>query len=428
MMNLVQKSLIIASVVLSKASGFTQDGADRSRELTLSTNSVCGNSAIHAESKITFAATTIISARTKINGGDLGVSPDTTIVGTYIINGGEEKTTEAGVFIANATQAWEEAIGDREDTTPINIAEIGAKTFTAGTYRAVSSIHIADGLAVTLDGEGDPNSTFLFQAVTSMIVGAGCIIVLINGAKAENVLWAVGSDFTSEAGTDFKGSIMAGTSIDFAANNDIEGSILALTTVTFSAKNTVNNGCVVALSAITFGTENSVMFVQALDATAVFAALTDNDQFTIACFPHPDAALAAWDNSTIDEAMQDIFNNCTQQGIANAGVRRRRASGIDIRQFAGDIVIAPTATLDEDGIRARDFRRVGQKERRLSGMCNTIDPNPPMALTVQCCQIEEYKDKFYCGSPGGGSQKGVAGGDWWNSYRHLNCSNRAISS
>jgi hypothetical protein len=394
MMNLVQQSVIIASVILSTASGFVEQSADsRSRELTLS-YSVCENFAVHAESQITFALTTI-------SGGDVGVSPGTTISGTPITDG-EVTTTDASLFAASAKLAWDKAIAFREDAEAIKIPEIGGSIFTNGTWHG-GTINIATGLTVTLDGQGDPNSKFLFQADSTMIVGAGCKIVLINEAKAKNVVWALGTQFTSGAGTDFKGAIMAGTSVTVGANNDIEGSILALSAITFGAQDKVNNGCVVALSAITFGTENSVTFVQALDATAIFAALTDNDQFTISCFPHPDAALAAWDNSAIDEAMQDIFNNCTQQGIANAGVRRtRRASGIDIPQFEGDIGIAPTVTLDEDGRRARDFRGVRQNERRVQSLnCDTTDPKPPMVLTIQCCQIEEYKDKFYCGSPGG---------------------------
>jgi hypothetical protein len=238
MINLVQKTVILASVILSTAAG-----------------SVCENFAVHGGSAITFAGSTI-------TGGDVGVSPGTAITGIKTIVDGEvASTADSAQFIASAIHAHDEAMGIQDGATPIVSPEIGELTFTPGTYRS-GTISIVAAKTVTLDGQGDPNSKFLFQAVTTMLVGAGCKIVLTNGAKAENVLWAAGTTFTAGAGIRFEGSIMAGTAITFGADTVLGGSILALTAITFGAENKVN-GCVVALTAITFGAGNSVTYVRA---------------------------------------------------------------------------------------------------------------------------------------------------------------------
>jgi hypothetical protein len=139
---------------------------------------------------------------------------------------------------------------------------------------------------------------------------------------------------------------------------------------------------------------------------ATFANLTgfpslanDNDEFIIACVVYlTDAPPTLCQSLSIVEDMQDMLNDCTQQGIVNANVTRRRASGIDIPQFElEDIVITPTATLNEGGRGARStLRGARQKERRLSGMCNTIDPNPSLALQLLCCYPGNSYP--YCGS------------------------------
>jgi hypothetical protein len=357
---------------------------------------LCENFAIRAESEITFADT-------MIHGGDVGVSFGTVMSGLKSIFDGDVVITDAATFTASAIQALGEAMAIRVDAVPILIPEIGEFTFTPGTRHA-GTITIAAGKTVTLDGQGNPNSQFLIQADTTMNVGAGCNIVLINEAKAENVVWAVGTLFTASAGTDFKGSIMAGTSVTFDAEIVLEGSIMAQTAVTLGPKNQVY-GCIIALSAITFGTENYVAGVQAEDPAAARTFLiedfpllaNDNDEFIIACMPLTDAAPAECDDLPIHDDMEEMLNNCTQQGIYNAvGETRRRASRSDIPQFEGDIVIAPIATLDEGGGRTRTFRGAGQKGRRLEyNMCNAIDP--PLNTVIYCCM--NGGEHTYCGTP-----------------------------
>jgi hypothetical protein len=254
-----------------------------------------------------------------------------------------------------------------------------------------------------LDGQNDRDSKFLFQAATTLTVGIGCHIVLINEARVENVVWAVGTTVTTGANVNFIGSIMAGTAVTFGANTILEGSILALTAVTLGAENQVN-GCIVALTAITFGAKNSVS-VDVID----FPWLANPyDDLTIVCLPlrdekdQADAPPACFSSST-DADMQKVLNRCTKKGLANAMNRtgtRRRASRSDVPHVEGHIRMLPAP---EGGGRAlTSLRGVGQGEERelqrrgRRRVCVTV--NPSLLLMRICCYGNRHNYN-YCISP-----------------------------
>jgi hypothetical protein len=92
---------------------------------------------------------------------------------------------------------------------------------------------------LTLDGGGDPNAVFVFQA-GSTITTAGSI-VLINGAQAKNVYWQVGSSATLGGGpATWQGNILALTSITLNNNVTLIGRALARNgAVTLGTGNTI---------------------------------------------------------------------------------------------------------------------------------------------------------------------------------------------
>lgn len=96
----------------------------------------------------------------------------------------------------------------------------GNATLPPGLYTGAPSIGVTGVL--TLDGGGDQNARFVFQMPSSTLttaVGApgapGSQIVLINGAKASNVWWQVGSNATLNAYSEFQGNILASATIAF---------------------------------------------------------------------------------------------------------------------------------------------------------------------------------------------------------------------
>jgi hypothetical protein len=341
----------------------------------------------------------------------VGVSPGfspgtgTDITGAYTIDGGElADTASSTLFDSFAINAWQETIAIQDDgSTPILTPEIGGSTFTPGTWRSGNTLAMSTGTTVTLDGQGDRNSKFLFQVDTSMLVAAGCKIVLINGAKAENVVWAIGTMFTSGAGVDFKGSIMAGTAVTLGAANFLEGSILALTAVTLGAENQVK-GCIVALSAIAFGPANYVSVVVKADTVIDFPLYANaNDKIIVACMPLIEEAPAACDGLPVDADMELMLNACTQQGISNAILAARagtrRTSRSHIPHVEGHIRMLPTDILGEQGgrrARTRSLRGARQGERRMrTRICHTTDPSELIKLL--CCG--DPNAYTFCGSP-----------------------------
>jgi hypothetical protein len=225
-------------------------------------DSVLGNYAVHAGTALTFAGSTI-------SGGDVGAG--TAIAGGYTLTEGEVvNIANLTLLAAGMTEVLDTAMAPRDNVTDILVPEIGGLTFTPGTWYS-STITAGAGATVILDGQGDPNSEFLFQSNTTMLMGAGVKIILINGAKAENVAWALGTTLT--VGTDalIEGSILAGTVITFGARTVVEGSILAGDSITFGA-NTVVEGSVMAGAAITFGDTNDVHGSVVAIAAIVFGA------------------------------------------------------------------------------------------------------------------------------------------------------------
>jgi hypothetical protein len=103
------------------------------------------------------------------------------------------------------------------------VANLGGTTKPAGVYCTASSIGVTGTL--TLDGGGDPNATFVFQAGTSLITAGD--IVLIGGAQAKNVYWQVGTSATLGTASQWKGNILALTSISLVDNANLLGRALA---------------------------------------------------------------------------------------------------------------------------------------------------------------------------------------------------------
>lgn len=94
----------------------------------------------------------------------------------------------------------------------------GQNYFTPGVYTSASIVNIANDL--TLDAQGNANAIFIFQVGSALTTADGAIspgvhtrILLINGAKASNVWWSVGSSATIGVQSEFKGNVLAAFSI-----------------------------------------------------------------------------------------------------------------------------------------------------------------------------------------------------------------------
>ncbi len=103
------------------------------------------------------------------------------------------------------------------------VGDLGGTTKLPGVYCTASTIGVTG--TVTLDGNGDPNSSFVFQAGTGLTTAGN--VVLINGAQAKNVWWQVGSSATLGTSSQWQGNIVALTSITLVDNATLLGRALA---------------------------------------------------------------------------------------------------------------------------------------------------------------------------------------------------------
>ena len=193
-------------------------------------NTFCENVAVHARTAITFGATNTVI------GGDVSIAPGTAItLMPPLIDGSLASRVDAELFNDSLDKSFLDALASRDDAHAFE-SEIGNTTFTPGTwYASTGNINIAASTTVILDGEGDPDAEFLFQASIAMWVGAGVNVVLKNGTKWENVLWVTGTMFTAGANADFYGSILSGEKIVFGADVNMHGCVVSKTAITFGA-------------------------------------------------------------------------------------------------------------------------------------------------------------------------------------------------
>lgn len=109
----------------------------------------------------------------------------------------------------------------------------GNATLPAGVYISATSSSIGVTGVLTLDGGGDANARFIFQAPSTLTTAAGALgapgseIRLINGAKASNVFWQVGSSATIGTFALFQGNVLADTSITMGDQSTSCGRLLA---------------------------------------------------------------------------------------------------------------------------------------------------------------------------------------------------------
>jgi hypothetical protein len=170
------------------------------------------------------------TAVTCITGGfvfaDVSISPGNTLTGfgPCVITGTRHLAdAPAAQAQIDLTTAYNTLAGLPCPPANAIVADLGGTTKPAGVYCTASGIGVTGVL--TLDGGGDPNATFVFQAGSSLTTAGD--IVLINGAQAKNVYWQVGSSATIGTASKWQGNILALTSITLVDNATLLGRALA---------------------------------------------------------------------------------------------------------------------------------------------------------------------------------------------------------
>ncbi len=158
--------------------------------------------------------------------GDLGISPGSAVTGfppgtvTGTVHAADAVAVQAQTDL---TSAYTDAEGLPATATH---GTLGGLTLVGGVYNAGGVTLDLTG-TLTLDGQNDPSSVWVFQATSDLVTASSSSVNLINDASPCNVFWQVTSSATLGSGSTFVGTIMALTSITMADGVVINGRALA---------------------------------------------------------------------------------------------------------------------------------------------------------------------------------------------------------
>jgi hypothetical protein len=199
-----------------------------------------GGFAVLAGSTVTNTGATTIT-------GDVGLSPGTSVTGfeTVTLHGTQHVADAPALQAQNAlTTAYNDAAGRTPITTIA--AQLGGQVLVAGVYASQDGAFLLTG-ALTLNGEGNPNAVFIFQAASTLTTASGSSVVLSGQAQACNVTWRIGSSATLGTRSALKGNILAQESITLTTSATLDGRALARTgAVTLDTNVIAPSACTVA--------------------------------------------------------------------------------------------------------------------------------------------------------------------------------------
>jgi hypothetical protein len=113
--------------------------------------------------------------------------------------------------------------------TAIKGPDLSGLTLKGGVYHATAraALILPVNSTLTLDGEGDPNTVFVFQTDSTLTTFSNSHVNLINGAQECNVYWEVLSSANLGSNSTFVGNILALTTITMQDNVTVHGRALA---------------------------------------------------------------------------------------------------------------------------------------------------------------------------------------------------------
>jgi hypothetical protein len=192
------------------------------------------------------AGTAVTDIPTSSITGDVGLSPaagsnyagltQAEVTGTiYSTDGtGPAGTVNDPALLTTAqndlTTAYVAAAGQPPTTTFVaGDNQLGGQTLTPGVYAFghAATANITAASPLVLNGEGDTNAVFVFQASSDLVTASNSVVQLENGAQACNVFWQVGSSATLNSASTFVGTIMALTSATLDTGATVQGRVLA---------------------------------------------------------------------------------------------------------------------------------------------------------------------------------------------------------
>jgi hypothetical protein len=182
-----------------------------------------------ADFDILGAATVTNTGPTIISGGDLGLSPGSSVTGfppgtltpPAVMHLTDPVAAQAQLDLSIAYDYAAGLTG-----AALLPGDMSGLTLTPGLYKTSSTVMLSGG-NVTLDAQGNANAVFIFQIGSTLTTITSTQVVLAGGAQSKNIFWQVGSSATLGTNSIFKGNILALTSITITTGVNLEGRALA---------------------------------------------------------------------------------------------------------------------------------------------------------------------------------------------------------
>lgn len=182
-----------------------------------------------AASFVALASSTLTNTGSGIFVGNVGTFPGTEVTGFppgTVRNG----SIYMGGPIPELAQVDAQLAYDDLDGQVCNVQltgqDLGGMVLTPGVYCFNTSAQLTGDLV--LDGLDNPEAVWVFQTGSTLTTASASTVETINGGRAVNVFWQVGSSATLGTGTQFEGNILADASITLDTGARLVGRALAL--------------------------------------------------------------------------------------------------------------------------------------------------------------------------------------------------------
>jgi hypothetical protein len=123
--------------------------------------------------------------------------------------------------------AYTDAAGRDVDVTRINIltGAIDEITMRPGVYQWDGDVSFSKPVTF----QGDSDDIFILQIAGNLLVGGGARVILLDGARAENIFWQVAGSAEIGLSVHMEGIILIKTAITFITGSSLNGRVLSQT-------------------------------------------------------------------------------------------------------------------------------------------------------------------------------------------------------
>lgn len=144
-----------------------------------------------------------------------------------ILNGISQNANTVTLQTASDLNSIVTQIDNTVTTNSSHAPAFGSETLTPGVYSTGGAASIAGTL--TLDGQGNTNSLFIFKFGGAFTTGAGAKVILINGASQDNIFWVANGAVAMAANTNISGNLIGNHgAVSLGAGGQLNGRMLSV--------------------------------------------------------------------------------------------------------------------------------------------------------------------------------------------------------